>query len=73
MRWFPLATNWLISVFEKRLHKTETSYDVVDSVKRSGVHISTINGSWNICQITRTLTIKKIKGPNFTNSTTFWL
>ena len=29
-----------MSVFEKRLHETETSRNVVDSVKRSGVHFS---------------------------------
>ena len=46
---------------------------VVGSVKRSGVHFSIINGSWIIFRITRTLTIEKIKGPNFTNFTMFWL
>ena len=36
MRWFPLAPNRGFSAFEKRLHKTEKSLNVVDSVKRSG-------------------------------------
>ena len=58
---------------EKRLHETETSKNFVGSVKRSSVHFSIKNWRWNICQITRTLTIKKIKGPNFTNFTIFWL
>ena len=31
------AQNWRISVFEKRLHETETSHNVVDGVKRSSV------------------------------------
>ena len=37
MRWFPLAPNWGVSAFEKRFRETETSQDVVDSVKTSGV------------------------------------
>ena len=36
----PDAPNWRISVFEKRLHETETSLNVMDSVKRSGVFLS---------------------------------
>ena len=32
---------------------------------------SIINWSWNICQVTRTLAIQKIRIPNFTNFTIF--
>ena len=37
------CANCRISVFEMRFHETETSYNGVGSVKRSGVHFSIIN------------------------------
>ena len=57
---------WSISAFEKRLHETETSLNVVNSVKRSGVHFSIIIWSLIICQITHSLIIQKIKNPSIT-------
>ena len=50
--------------FEKRFHENKTSENVAGSVKRSGVNISIINWSGNICRITRTLPCEI---PNFTN------
>ena len=34
----PGAPNWRFSIFENRLHEIETSQNVVDCVKRSGIH-----------------------------------
>ena len=56
VRWFPLASNWRILAFAKRLRETEISQNVVDSIKTSGVFFH-INWSWNIRKITRFLTI----------------
>ena len=39
----PVAPNWRISVFEKRLHETDISLNVGDDVKRSGRDFSIIN------------------------------
>ena len=44
----PVASNWRISVFEKRLRETERSCNAVDSVKRSGGGFSIIHLSWSI-------------------------
>ena len=55
----PLSPIWRISAFEKRLLETERSLNNVDCVKRSGRSCSIIDCSWNICQISRTLTIRK--------------
>ena len=63
----PDAPNWRISVFEKRLHETETSKNVVGSVKRSGVNSSII--SWRSDKLHGLSKFKKSKGPNFTNFT----
>ena len=53
----PDAPNWRISSSERRFHQTERSQSAADSVKRRAAVF--INLSCNICQITRTLTIKK--------------
>ena len=57
--WVPLAPDLRILAFEKRLRETERSYNVMNSVKRSGRGCSIINSRWNLGQIKRPLSIKK--------------
>ena len=71
-RRFPLAPNWCSLAFGNRLHETDRSSNVVDSVKKSGRGFSTINLSCNIFQITRTQ-FGKIFALSFTNFTIFLL
>ena len=60
-RWFPLGSNWQISAVAKSLRENERSQNVADCFKTLARDFLIINLSFNIGQITRTLTIKKIK------------
>ena len=55
-----ISTN-IIILTSSLSRETERSGNLKNSVNTSGHDVSIINGSWNICQISRTLTIQKIK------------
>ena len=69
----PLAPNWRISAFWKRVRETETSENVVDSFKRSSSgYLSFIEGRTSVKSHVRSK-FKEVCAMIYTNFTILWL